>query len=151
MAIQRSDPLKNLVELQERMNRLFEEALSRSFEAVGPESAEPTAWQPPVDLYEQPERYVLRVDLPGISASDIHRRVENGTRTLSGERRTDSDVAREAFLRVERHHGRFSLQVSLPASVETGAIRAVHRNGVLEVDLPKKTVSVPGKIQVEVS
>lgn len=151
MAIQRPDPLKNLVELQERMNRLFEETLSRSFETVGPDSGEPTAWQPPVDLYEQPERYVLRADLPGVAASEIHLQVDNGTLVVSGERRPDAGVAREAFLRVERHHGRFSLQVSLPPSVDSGAIRASHRNGVLEVELPKKTASEPGKIQVEVS
>jgi HSP20 family protein len=151
MAIQRPDPLRSLVELQDRMNRLFEETLSRSFEVAGPDSSQPTAWQPPVDLYEEPERYVLRADLPGVAAADIHLQVADGNLVVSGERKVDDGVGREAFLRVERQHGRFSLQVSLPPSVEQGAIRASHRNGVLEVDLPKKKEDVAGKIQVDVS
>ena len=71
MAIQRPDPLRSLVELRERMNRMFEETLSRSFETAEGESDEPTAWKPSVDLYEQSDRYVLRIDLPGVAPVDL--------------------------------------------------------------------------------
>lgn len=151
MAIQRPDPLRSLVELRERMNRMFEETLSRSFEAADGENAEATAWKPNVDLYEHPDRYVLRIDLPGVPAAEVQIQVERDTLVLSGERRVEPGLAREAFLRVERPHGRFSRQIALPATVDQSKIRASHRNGVLEVELPKKREDAPGKIQVQVN
>jgi len=151
MAIQRPDPFRNLVDLQERMNRLFEETLSRSFDSAGRETAEPTAWKPAVDLHEQPDRFILRIDLPGVPAGDVQLQIERDTLVLSGERRMEPGLAREAFLRVERPYGRFSRHITLPPSVDQTGIRASHRNGVLEVELPKKREHAAGKIQVQVS
>jgi HSP20 family protein len=148
MAIQRWDPLRDLVQLQERMNSMFEEALSRTVGSDGGQGVASTGWKPPLDLFEEAERYVLRADLPGIGASDVHIQVEDGTLTLRGERKLDASVSREAYLRVERPHGKFTVQVSLPPSVEQAGIRAVHRNGVVEVILPKKEESVPSRIEI---
>jgi HSP20 family protein len=127
---------------------MFDEALSRS---VGPDGASglgAAAWKPPMDLFEEPERYVLRADLPGIAPTDVELQVEDGTLRLRGERRFDSAVSRESYLRIERPHGRFSVQVSLPPSVDDSAIRASHRNGVIEVVLPKRKESVPSRVRI---
>ena len=83
MAIQRPDPLRSLVELRERMNRMFEETLSRSFETSDGESEEPTAWKPSVDLFEQADRYVMRIDLPGVPAAEVQLQVERDALVLS--------------------------------------------------------------------
>jgi HSP20 family protein len=151
MAIQRWDPLRDLVQLQEKMNSMFEEALSRTVGPDGSDSATSAAWKPPLDLFEEPERYVLRADLPGISASDVQVQVEDGTLNLRGERKLDANVSREAYLRVERPYGRFSVQISLPPSVDQNGIEASHRNGVIEVVLPKKKESVPSRIEISES
>jgi HSP20 family protein len=148
MAIQRWDPLRDLVQLQEKMNSMFDEALSRTVGPDGSSSLGSTGWKPPMDLYEEPERYVLRADLPGIVAADVQIQVEEGTMTLRGERKLDPGIAREAYLRVERPYGKFSVQIALPPSVDRAAIRARHRNGVIEIDLPKKTESVPSQIEI---
>jgi HSP20 family protein len=148
MAIQRWDPLRDLVQLQEKMNTMFEEALSRTVGPDGADTVGSAGWKPPIDLFEEAERYILRADLPGIGASEVQIQVEDGTLTLRGERKLDADVAREAYLRVERPCGRFSVQVSLPPSVEQSGIRASHRNGVIEVVLPKKKESVPSRIEI---
>ena len=148
MAIQRWDPLRDLVQLQEKMNTMFDEALSRT---VGPDGADPaasTGWKPPLDLFEEPERYVLRADLPGVVSSDLQIQVEDGTLSLRGDRKLDANVSREAYLRVERPYGQFSVQVSLPPSVEQSGIKATHRNGVIEVILPKKKESEPSRIEI---
>ena len=148
MAIQRWDPLRDLMQLQEKMNSMFEEALSRS---VGPDGAEKlasTSWKPPMDLFEEPELYILRADLPGVSASQVDIQIENGNLVLSGERQIEGDISREAFLRIERPYGEFRLQLALPAAVDPSTIQAVHRNGVIEIMLPKKKESMPTRIEI---
>jgi len=147
MAIQRWDPRRDLLDLQDRVSRLFEEALSRSGGGVDG-SAPVGAWKPPMDLFEEGHRYVLRADLPGVDASDVELHVEGGRLVLRGERRADAGVARESYLRVERPYGAFSAQVALPPSVDAGGIRATHRNGVIEIVLPKRKEAGASRIDV---
>jgi HSP20 family protein len=149
MAIQRWDPLRDLMDLQEKMNHLFENTLARSGGQERGEAEGSASWKPPMDLFEEGDRYVLRTDLPGVSASDVEIQVENGTLHLRGERTMDGAVKREAYLRVERPYGRFSVQVALPPSVEQQGIRATHHNGVIEVLLPKKKPRTPSRIEVK--
>jgi HSP20 family protein len=148
MAIQRWDPLRELVDLQERMKQLFAEALSRSGGAEGEPAASADGFRPPIDLFEEGDRYVLRADLPGVSARDLDIQVENGVLVVRGERKVDANVGRESYLRVERPHGKFSAQVTLPPSVDVRSIRALHRNGVIEIVLPKRRDAPPSRIEV---
>ena len=76
--------------------------------------------------------------------------VENGTLALRGERKAEASVAPDAYLRSERPHGRFSLQLALPPSIDRQKIRATHRSGVLEIVLPKRREEPPSRIQVQV-
>ena len=85
MAIQRWDPQRDMIDLQGRMNRLFDEALSRSVGSEPAEALGSSAWRPPVDLIEEPSRYVLRADLPGVSASDIEIQVEMDPQRIANE------------------------------------------------------------------
>lgn len=148
MAIQRWDPQRDLVDLQDKMNRMFDHALSRSVGSGESEELGSAGWRPPVDLIEEPARYVLRADLPGVAASDVEVQVDRGTLFLRGERRPDAEVSREAYLRIERPSGRFAVQVALPPSVEPKAIQASHRNGVIEVVLPKRKEQAAGRIEI---
>jgi len=150
MAIQRWDPLRDLLRIQERVNELFEDVVSRSAGPKGAETLTYTGWKPPVDVFEEAERYVLNADLPGVSSSDVELEVEDGTLILRGERKIDPAVPRESYLRVERPYGHFSLQISLPPSVDREKIGASHRDGVLEVVLPKRLEEVPSRVKVEV-
>ena len=148
MAIQRWDPQRDMIDLQDRMNRLFDEALSRSVGSEPDEALGSNAWRPPLDLIEEPARYVLRADLPGVGASDVEIQVEDGKLVLRGERRVDAGLSRESYLRVERPQGRFTVQIALPPSVQHNAIRATHRNGVVEILLPKRKDEPPSRIEV---
>ena len=74
--------------------------------------------------------------------------IESGMLVLTGERKMDSAVPSDRFLRIERPYGRFSAQVSLPPSVDPHAIRAAHRNGVIEIVLPKRKETPPSRIEV---
>ena len=150
MAIQRWDPLRDLIRIQERVNEMFEDVLSRSASEKGGETLTYTGWKPPVDVFERAEQYVLRADLPGVTSSDVELEVEDGTLILRGERKVDPAVARESYLRAERPYGHFSLQISLPPSVDRNRIEASHRDGVLEIVLPKRQEDVPSRVKVEV-
>ena len=151
MAIQRWDPLRDLLQLRERMNRLLDETLTRSGSMPADAAPDASAWRPPVDVTEESERYVLRADLPGVEASELQVEVENGHLTLSGERRPHPEAAPESYLRRERRTGPFSIRIALPESVSVEGIQAIQRNGVLEVVLPKKESLTPGRVRVSVS
>ncbi len=148
MAITRWDPLKDMIGLQERMNRLFEDSFvrSRSLEeemALG-------AWTPAVDIYEEEGRIVLRADLPGVGPDQLDIKVENNTLTIAGERRFEKDLKKENYHRVERQYGAFHRSFSLPGTVNAEKIQAEHRDGVLEIVLPKREESKPKQIKIEV-
>jgi len=150
MAIQRWDPLRDLIQIQEKMNRLFEDVLARSSAPGGVETLAYSGWKPPVDVLEKGDRYILRADLPGVAGPEVGLEVEDGTLILSGERKMDTSVPREAYLRVERPYGHFAIQISLPPSVDSRSIEASHSEGVLEVVLPKRQEEIPNRIRVEV-
>jgi HSP20 family protein len=150
MAIQRWDPFRDLLQLQERVNRLFEESVARSGVQRGADPQGTTSWHPPVDLFEQGDRYVVRADLPGVESGAVDLQIEGSDLVLRGERRGDPLVPRESYLRLERPSGAFLLRMALPDSVERQGIQAAHRNGVLEVVLPKKKAELHGRFRVDV-
>ncbi len=148
MSLTRWDPFRDLVNLQERMNRLFEDSLSRS--KTTDQEMPMGAWTPPVDIFETPEMVILRADLPGIDQKDIDVRIENSTLTLRGERRFLKEAKDEDYHRIERSYGTFSRSFQLPGSIDQTKIQAVHKDGVLEVHLPKREDTRPKQIKVEV-
>ncbi len=148
MTLTRWDPFRDLVSLQERMNRLFEDSLARS-NTTDQEMAM-GAWTPAVDIYETPEEIVLKADLPGVDQKDIDLRIENSTLTVRGERRFMKEAKEEDYHRIERSYGVFSRSFQLPGSVDQTRILANHKSGVLEVHLPKREDTRPKQIKVDV-
>ena len=140
------DPLRDLVSIQDRMNRLFEQTLSRSRTE---EAITASTWSPAVDIYETPETIIMKADLPGLSREDIEIQLQDNTLTLRGERRFAKDVQQENYLRIERAYGAFQRSFTLPATVQQDRIRAVFRDGVLELTLPKAEEAKPKKIAIE--
>jgi len=147
MTITRWDPFRDLVTIQERMNRLFQETLSRQH---GQENIDPGQWGPAVDIYETDDRIVVRADLPGVEQSDIEVRIDDNKLVLRGQRKQPENVKADDYHRAERPHGAFMRSFSLPQNVDQGAIRATHNNGVLELVLPKRQESRAKSIRVEV-
>jgi HSP20 family protein len=150
MASNPFDPFRDLLMLQERMNRMFQESLSRS---RGGEEDIVTAgdWKPPVDFYEAADRIVLRVDVPGIEREEIDLKIEGGALRLRGERRLPEGTKPEDYHRIERPLGRFVRVLSLPTSVDASRIRAELKGGVLEVTIPKRHESQAKPIAIDVT
>ena len=147
MAVVKWDPFRDLISIQDRMNRLFEQTLSRS---RGEEGSSAATWTPAVDIYETLDTIVLKAELPGVVREDIEIQIDDNTLTLKGERRFSKDVQEESYLRIERTFGSFHRCFTLPATIQQEKIRAVCRDGVLELTLPKAEGSKPKRIAIEV-
>jgi HSP20 family protein len=143
MAVTRWDPVRDLIQLQSRLNTVFGQNQVRGDdEAYG-------AWSPPVDIFEKGDDLVLHVELPGVSREDIDVRVQEGTLVLNGERRRSGDVEEGRSYRLERVFGPFSRRFVLPTIVDAGRISARLGDGVLEIRLPKAEEAKPRKIQID--
>ena len=145
--ITRWEPFRNLTSFQEQMNRLVEDAFLRG----RADDSALTAWAPAVDIYETQDELVVKADLPAVNERDLDVRVENNMLTIRGERKFEREVSEDSYLRVERAYGSFSRSFSLPNTVNTDAIKAEYRNGVLTVRMPKREESKPKQIKVSIS
>lgn len=114
------------------------------------EAARTAAWNPPVDVLEENEKILVKVEVPGVDEKDIHVMFEDGVLTVSGERQFERRDDRN-YHRIERAYGSFTRTFTLPRSVDANAIKADYRNGVLEIEIPKKEESRPKQIQVNVN
>ena len=147
MSVTRWDPFRDLLALQERMARLFEQTLSRSRSPA--EVAASGSWAPAVDLYETERSLVLKAELPEVDHKDIEVRVHNNRLTLLGERRMKEEVKQDHFQRTERAFGPFSRTFTLPTSVESESVKAEFKNGILKVTMPKLKEGQSRPIQIK--
>jgi HSP20 family protein len=123
MTIAKWEPLKDLITLQDRMNRLFDESM----------------------------RGILKAELPEVSQKDIDIQVENNTLVLRGERKLEKEARRENFHRIERAYGAFARSFTLPATIDQEKIRADYKDGILKVVMPKREETKPKQIRVSVT
>ena len=131
--------------LQNQISRLFNEA----FERASDESSI-TTWAPAVDIFETEHELVVKTDLPDIKPEELDIRVENNILTIRGERKFEKKVNESNYLRVERAYGAFSRSFSLANAVNSEAIKAEYKSGVLALTIPKREEAKPKQIKVNV-
>ncbi len=144
MAITRWDPLREVVALQNRVNSLFRDLN----EADAPVAA--ASFAPAVDIYEDAEKIVLKLEVPGIEEKDLDIRVENHTLTVKGERKFEAEEKEQNFHRIERRYGSFFRAFTLPTTVDTENVQASYNAGVLKLELAKKAEAQPRQININV-
>ena len=144
----RFDP-RDLFALQDRMNRLFEEAADRRGgareEAEG--EIERADWIPAADVYEDEREYLLALDLPGIKRDGLDVSLDDGRLVIRGERAAAEGLHAR---RAERPQGRFVRTFSLPDAVDRGAITADYKDGVLLLHLPKRNERQGRSLRIDV-
>ncbi|MGE5213279.1 MAG: Hsp20/alpha crystallin family protein [Nitrospirota bacterium] len=106
-----------------------------------------TGWSPALDLYESGDHFVAVVELPGMRKEDIEISLHDGTLTISGERKSESNNG-ESAQRTERYVGTFRRSISLPTRVDASKVSATYQDGILRVTLPKAEEAKPKQIQV---
>jgi HSP20 family protein len=133
--------------LQTQLHRIFE-PFAR-FAAREDEDLVSGTWVPAVDVAETQEKIVVRAEVPGMKQEDIQIEFENGLLTIRGERQIEKSEGM-TWHRVERVYGNFSRSFTLPRTVDPEKISAAYREGVLEIDVPKKEEAKPKNIRIEV-
>jgi HSP20 family protein len=141
-----TDPFRDLAAMREQMNRLFEEHLVRG--RAGEEGMASGLWSPSVDIFETKDAICVRAELPGVEKDAVSVEVKDGVLTLRGERKHEKEVGEENYHRIERTYGAFHRAFTLPSSVDEARVTARMKDGVLEVDLPKKEQAKPRHIPI---
>ena len=140
------NPLHDLVSLQDRMNRLFEDASQRRGEADPSDQVEGADWYPAADVYENDVAYTVAVDLPGIDRATLDISVDDDTLAIRGAKPGLETTQHRA----ERPKGKFLRTFSVPASVDQKEIKADYRDGVLQVHLPKRPERKAQRVEIKV-
>lgn len=130
------DPVRELLSLQERMNRLIDQTLSKT--RSDSELSSTGAWAPPVDLYETENHLILKAELPGVDQDDIELSIDEDRVTLRGKRRLEEEISEKQFLRMERSYGPFHRTFDLPTAVDADEVKADFKKGILTVTIPKR-------------
>jgi HSP20 family protein len=148
MAITRWDPFRGVAGpqngSQNRVNFLFRVLND------GQDAATATSFAPAVDIYEDTQKVVLKLEVPGIDQKDLDIRVENRTLTVKGERKFEPEEKEENFHRIERRYGSFFRSFTLPSTVDTENVQASYNAGVLKLELAKKPEAQPKQIKINV-
>ena len=148
--LDRWEPFRGSYDSQ--LNRLFTDFFGRTSQEQNL-----TPWVPAVDILENEHELVVKADLPDIKPEELDIRVENNILTIRGERKFEK-VARAAgekaedknYLRVERSYGSFARSFSLANTVNSEAIQADYKDGVLTLSIPKREEAKPKQIKVNV-
>jgi len=133
-------------QLQNEMNKLFSNWMS-PFDIESSDIVT-SSWTPAVDVVEEPERFIVHADLPGVKPEEIEITMENGMLSIKGERKTESEENKEGYRRLERSTGVFYRRFSLPDTADAERISAKGNNGVLEINIPKRATAKPKRISV---
>jgi HSP20 family protein len=146
MAITRWDPFRDVLALQNRMNSIFQEYNRQQAEG----DVATAAFVPPVDIYEDEHKIVLKLEVPGMKESDLDIQLENQVLTVKGERKFETEEKEENFHRIERRYGRFYRSFTIPNTVNPESVKAGYDAGVLRIELAKRQEAKPKQIKVEI-
>lgn len=133
----------SLNSLQREVDRLFEQMMGN---VTAEERA--TSWTPRTDVSETDDRYIIRMDTPGLTKEDVNVQLHNGLLSVSGERKSENEEKKENYHRVERSWGHFYRSFTLPQASDSERVTASLADGVLTVEVMKREESKPRKIEI---
>ncbi len=136
------DPVGGMLSLQRELERAFQNpfGLDLGFSGRGV--------FPPVNIFSDPDGYVVRLEVPGMSASDVNIEAHGRTLTIKGKREPRAPE-RASFHRRERTRGEFSRSLQLPDALDLSRAEASYKDGILTVRVPKREEAKPRQITVK--
>ncbi len=143
MALTRYEP----VDLWTRMQHLND--LWRAAPELETSNVATSHWMPLVDIKEEAERFLIKADIPGVKPEAIEVTMEDGALTIRGERDEEKREKKDGYHRVERSYGAFYRRFAMPDTADADHIKAVSKDGVLEIEIPKRAVAKARKIDVK--
>ncbi len=154
MAKKKQKPEKSLMA---RLSRTRSQDLSRRFNDIFTQSFLPkqrgffgdeTAWVPHIHVLEKEDKYVVKVELPGVHTTDISVSITEDMLVVAGQKEAESEVKKKGYSYSETSYGSFSRSIEIPSIVDADRITANFDKGVLEIDLPKTMELKPKKVSV---
>ncbi|NUM75178.1 Hsp20/alpha crystallin family protein [candidate division KSB1 bacterium] len=148
MSIVRWSPVRDMLNMQADMNRLFGNMFDRdSYET----SLGRGAWNPVVDITETADEYQVTAELPGLNKDDVKISYEGGVVTIRGEKKQEKEDKNRNYHRVERSFGMFERSFRLPTQIDVNKIEAKFKDGILGLRLPKSEEARPKEIPIKIS
>ncbi|MBN1893003.1 Hsp20/alpha crystallin family protein [bacterium] len=147
MTIMRWNPFRELLNVQEEMNRVFNSYFSRSGEG---QSGAPLLWTPSVDICETDDDITVTIEIPGMNKEDVKISLQDNVLTIEGEKRQEKKESVKSYHRIERSYGTFQRSFVLPASVKADKVAAQYKDGILNIKLPKTEAARPKEIEIAV-
>jgi len=143
-ALVRWTPFRDLMNIQDEMNRLFEDFFRRPAQAGAG-----GVWAPVMDVSESDDKITVKMDLPGVSKDDVNISIVGNSLQVKGEKKQEKEVKEENYHRIERTYGSFYRSVELPTRVVAENIIAKFKDGVLTIELPKAEEVKPHAIEIK--
>lgn len=148
MTIIKWDPFGNVSTLQNRINRMFDEAFATNQSRQ--EDIVTNAWKPPVDIFQDEQGIVIKAELPGVKKENISVDVKENILVLKGNRPIDTDVPEDRYYRRECVSGQFYRAFTLQEYVAPEKIQAAFKDGILEIKIPKPEEQKPTQVTVSI-
>ncbi len=141
----RWDPIREMMQLQNAVDRLFESELASTL-PLWRQSA--TAWMLPLDVIETEDEFIVKASLPGIDPDELDISLTDNVLTIKGEIKVEEAEDVRYHLR-ERRFGMFQRSISLPVPVNADKVEAVYEHGVLTLHIPKAEEVKPKHISIK--
>ena len=136
----------DIFNMQREMNKMF----GSFFHGVDEPSLLNGNWMPAVDVAEEDNEYVVKIELPGVNKDDVKITLESNILTIRGEKKAEKETKEKNYHRMERSYGSFLRSFNLPTTVKNDKIDAEYRDGILTITLPKAEEAKPKHIEVKV-
>lgn len=151
MSIYRIDPIRGFETIAKRVNQIANEMEKNVGSEFPTFTIEKNIFKPRVDVQELNDKYVLHIELAGVSKEDVKISVlDDGSLNISGKKEKLHKEEGKTYLRSERMYGEFNRQFILPENADLGKISASYTNGVLEISVLKTLPKVPKETVIEI-
>lgn len=145
--LSRFDPFRDFAELEDGVNQMIDQMRHAAATPSG-ENPRQANWAPPCDVCENENEIIVIAEIPGVKMDDINLEVTSEGLSIEGERQAP-DSSESRWVRVERSYGRFSRAFSIGIPIDVQSVKAVYRDGLLTVTIPKSEAIKPKRISVE--
>ena len=135
MVIKRSDPFREIANIQSEVARLFDQIYGFDSEEIIVSEGD---LKPPIDIYENKNQLVLVIECPGISVKDIEISTTGNSLLIMGKKREEIEEREKSkFICMERSFGIFKRLIRLPFPIDSKDISAIYKDGILTIKLSK--------------
>jgi len=147
MTVYRWEPRREIATAGRKLRQLFDDVENGWQSGLHIELG---TFQPRVDISETKEAVHVHAELPGMKPDDVKITISEGVLTLRGEKKRVTASNEETYQRMERTHGEFVRQFTLPANLDEDATQASFEDGVLHITIPKREPEKPKEREVKI-